>query len=63
MFPMEISLKDTFSYYHFELTHEEIQSFEQFLDLFIEYNSHTNLSSIRERVDIIEKHFIDSLEG
>lgn len=38
-----------------------IDQFTQFLDLFIEYNSHTNLSAIREPEDIVLKHFIDSL--
>lgn len=38
-----------------------IDQFHQFLDLFVEYNSHTNLSAIREPEDIVLKHFIDSL--
>ena len=29
----------------------------------MEYNTHTNLSAIRDRKGIIEKHFIDSLYG
>ena len=59
---MSSSITDTFLSYHFELTPEEARSFEHFLDIFIEYNHHTNLSAIRERDDIIIKHCIDSLQ-
>ncbi len=52
-----------FSSHGFELSESEVAQFEQFLSLFIEYNSHTNLSAIRDREGIIEKHFIDSLYG
>lgn len=38
-----------------------IQDFEKFLELFIEWNSKINLSALREKDDIILKHFIDSL--
>ncbi len=33
----------------------------EYLKLLIEYNSHTNLTAIRDEEGIIEKHFIDSL--
>ena len=52
-----------FTSHGFELSESEIAQFEQFLTLFIEYNSHTNLSAIRDQEGIIEKHFIDSLYG
>jgi 16S rRNA (guanine527-N7)-methyltransferase len=44
-----------------ELSQEEAQKFSQFLEAFIIYNAHTNLSAIREPHAIIEKHFVDSL--
>ncbi len=50
-----------FSDHHFELSESEKQQFQQFLKLFIEYNSHTNLSAIRDEAGIIEKHFVDSI--
>ncbi len=56
-------LASVFSIHSFELSPEEIQLFERFLTLFIEYNSHTNLSAIRDEAGIIEKHFVDSLYG
>lgn len=32
-----------------------------YLELLLEYNAHTNITAIRDREGIIEKHFIDSL--
>lgn len=47
--------------HNLKLTPSQIEQFGKFLQLFIEYNSHTNLSAIRDEQGIIEKHFIDSL--
>lgn len=35
--------------------------FQKFLELYQDYNSHTNISSIREPEQIWQKHFLDSL--
>ena len=35
--------------------------FRSFLEAFMEYNAHTNISAIRQAPDIIEKHCIDSI--
>jgi len=43
------------------LSLSEEKLFRDFLGLFIAYNSHTNLSAIRDEEGIIVKHFIDSL--
>ncbi len=43
------------------LSLSEEKLFQDFLSLFIAYNSHTNLSAIRDEEGIIIKHFIDSL--
>lgn len=56
-------MQSQFSSHGFELSDSELAQFEQFLSLFMEYNAHTNLSAIRDREGIIEKHFIDSLYG
>lgn len=56
-------MNTSFASHGFELSDTELAQFEQFLTLFIEYNSHTNLSAIRDRESIVEKHFIDSLYG
>ena len=52
-----------FQEHNFELSQEEKEKFQKFLNLFQEYNSHTNLSAIRDEAGIIEKHFVDSLYG
>lgn len=50
-----------FKEYNIELETSEETIFRKFLDLFMEYNAHTNLSAIRTPEGVIEKHFIDSL--
>ncbi len=50
-----------FKEYNIELEPSEEIIFRRFLDLFMEYNAHTNLSAIRTPEGIVEKHFIDSL--
>ena len=52
-----------FTSHGFELSGVELTQFEKFLELFITYNSHTNLSAIRDAEGIVEKHFVDSLYG
>ncbi|MFZ2255367.1 MAG: RsmG family class I SAM-dependent methyltransferase [Patescibacteria group bacterium] len=52
-----------FTSHGFELSDTELAQFEKFLELFVAYNSHTNLSAIRDEEGIVEKHFIDSLYG
>lgn len=52
---------DIFTQHHFELSESEKSQFQVFLRLFMEYNSHTNLSAIRDEAGIIEKHFLDSI--
>lgn len=47
--------------YHIELSPEEEAKFQTFLDIFMETNSQINLSAIRDKDGIIEKHFIDSI--
>lgn len=56
-------MQDIFSQHYFDITPEESEQFKKFLSLFIAYNSHTNLSAIRDEEGIIEKHFVDSLYG
>jgi len=47
--------------YKIELEDYELDKFEKFLELFMNKNSKINLSAIREKDAIIEKHFIDSM--
>ncbi|MGL4981032.1 MAG: 16S rRNA (guanine(527)-N(7))-methyltransferase RsmG [Fusobacteriaceae bacterium] len=39
----------------------KIENLMRYLKLLIEYNTHTNLTAIRDEKDMLEKHFIDSL--
>jgi 16S rRNA (guanine527-N7)-methyltransferase len=40
---------------------EQLDLFDRFMEVFMAYNAHTNLSAIREPLAIVEKHFVDSL--
>jgi 16S rRNA (guanine527-N7)-methyltransferase len=40
---------------------KKLLKFEKFLEIFMDKNSKINLSAIREKDAIIEKHFIDSI--
>ena len=44
-----------------EYTDEKIDDLMKYLKMLVEYNSHTNLTAIRDEEGIIEKHFLDSL--
>lgn len=44
-----------------EVTEKKINQLEIYLKFLIEYNSHTNLTAIKEEKDIYLKHFYDSL--
>lgn len=44
-----------------ELTEEQLQQFEQYYDLLIEWNAVMNLTAITEYEEVITKHFLDSL--
>ena len=38
----------------------KIEKSLKYLEILLDYNSHTNLTAIREEKAIIEKHFLDS---
>ena len=44
-----------------EPTEAQTQQFYRFTNHLLEVNAHTNLTAIREPIDIIDKHYIDSL--
>ena len=44
-----------------EPTEAQIQQFYRFTNHLLEVNAHTNLTAIREPIDITDKHYIDSL--
>lgn len=44
-----------------EYTDKKVDNLIKYLELLAEYNSHTNLTALRDEKSIIEKHFLDSL--
>ena len=44
-----------------DISEDKIDKLMEYLKLLIEYNSHTNLTAIRDEEGIIEKHFLDSI--
>ncbi|MGL4652909.1 MAG: 16S rRNA (guanine(527)-N(7))-methyltransferase RsmG [Cetobacterium sp.] len=42
-------------------TDEKVNNLVKYLEYLVEYNTHTNLTAIRDTKDAIEKHFLDSL--
>jgi len=58
---VKTDIKKIFKEYQIELEKNELETLEKFLELFIEKNSKINLSAIREKNDILLKHFLDSI--
>lgn len=44
-----------------KLTEEQIEKLELYADFLLEYNTHTNLTAIKEKENVYLKHFYDSL--
>lgn len=53
-------IHDAFNRHDLLVSPRQEDAFERFLQSFIGYNSHTNLSAIRDDEAIVEKHFVDS---
>ncbi|MBQ9104237.1 MAG: 16S rRNA (guanine(527)-N(7))-methyltransferase RsmG [Clostridia bacterium] len=47
----------------FNLTETQINSFNKYYELLVEYNQKFNLTAITEKDEVVYKHFIDSLYG
>ena len=54
-------LKQTFLKYDIELTNVQIEQFETYFNMMIEYNKDVNLTAITNQTDVIIKHFLDSV--
>ena len=44
-----------------ELNENQLEKFRTYMDFLLEYNSHTNLTAIKNPDDIVIKHFLDSI--
>lgn len=45
-----------------ELIKKHQEKFSKLFELYTDYNSHTNISSIRDKEGVYQKHFLDSLQ-
>lgn len=54
-------MQSIFQKHDIELSGEELETFQKFLEIFKETNAQINLSAIRDDAGIIEKHFVDSI--
>lgn len=62
---MDKKLEEKFKKYCFEadinISKEQIDMFSIYMDFLIDYNKHTNLTSIVDPEEIVIKHFLDSI--
>jgi len=54
-------LKNQAKKFGIEISEEKLAKFNVYMNYLLEYNSHTNLTSITEPEDIMIKHFLDSI--
>lgn len=54
-------IKNKFNEFDIELSEKQLQQFEHYYNLLIEWNNKFNLTAITEIDAVIEKHFIDSI--
>lgn len=54
-------MKELFSEYGFELNEKQLNQFETYFDMLIEWNEKINLTAITDKKEVYIKHFLDSL--
>ena len=54
-------MKKIFENFNINLSEEQLEKFEKYYQLLIEYNQKFNITAITEREEIIIKHFVDSV--
>ena len=58
---MKELIKNIFESYNIKLTDNQIEKFEVYYDFLIQENQKYNLTAITEPLDVIVKHFVDSV--
>ncbi|HHW79548.1 MAG TPA: 16S rRNA (guanine(527)-N(7))-methyltransferase RsmG [Acholeplasmataceae bacterium] len=53
--------EDIRQHFKIDLSDNQLAMFEKYFEIMIEYNKHTNLTTITEKKDVYYKHFYDSL--
>lgn len=56
-----IELKELFSNYNIEINDEQVDKFNRYYGLLIEWNKKINLTTIIDYDEVIKKHFLDSV--
>ncbi len=56
-------IKQFFEKYNIVYTDNDVQKFEKLTEMLTEFNSHTNVTAIKDPYDIAVKHYIDSMYG
>ena len=54
-------MKKIFESFNLNLTDSQIEKFEKYYQILIEYNDRFNLTAITEKEEVIIKHFVDSI--
>ena len=54
-------MKKLFSDYNIEVNNEQVEKFDNYYRLLIEWNKKINLTAIINYEDVIKKHFLDSV--
>ncbi len=54
-------MKELFSNYNIEVNNEQVEKFDNYYKLLIEWNKKINLTAIINYEDVIKKHFLDSV--
>lgn len=56
-------MKRLFEKYEIKITSEQLDKFERYFNLLVEYNNRFNITAITEKKDVYIKHFIDSINN
>lgn len=57
---MRITLKELFAKYNITIDDTQVNKFQRYFELLIEWNNKINLTTITNYDDVIKKHFLDS---
>lgn len=54
-------MKELFKKYNVEISQKQLENFEKYYQILIEYNNKFNLTAITEKKEVFVKHFLDSV--
>lgn len=56
-------MKKIFDSFNIKLSEKQLEQFEKYYEILIEYNEKFNITAITEKEEVIIKHFVDSILG